>query len=224
MAETRGGVKGRAVPQHGVAEGVHVLAPSPRASSTGDVFPALGTHGDRGERVAAGPSLAVPIAGWLPGPGERGEQSPGARAPPALPGPRAHSCQQLLARRECVPGSPALSHLVFISFPKSLLLGGGCLVLGGPWAPLLTLQCGSHRAGTRKRLQGGVGVWRKGPPTHTPTTKMHVGPRRFHWVLWGMTAGCKPWGQRYRGTFAPSKLRAPKQQQCGPLPQGGGTS
>lgn len=75
------------------------------------------------------PSLVVPS--WLPGLGNETSSLWEHRHP----GPHAHLCQQLLAHRECVPGSPALSHLVFISFLKSLLLWGGCLVPGGHPGP-----------------------------------------------------------------------------------------
>lgn len=95
----------------------------------------------RGGREPLCPSLAQPQ--------ERGEQSPGAQTPPS---PRTHSRQQLLARGECVPGSPALSHLVFISFPKSLLLRGGRPAGAGDSVPTAHSAAQRSHTGEGERL------------------------------------------------------------------------
>lgn len=113
----------------------------------------------------------------------------GSTGTPILPGPRAHSRQKLLAHGECVPGSPALSHLVFIVFLKSLLLRGGCLVRGGGNRPgphcslcSVALTVLARTKGWADRLRGAGCVWTKGPP-HRPT------PQKCTWVPGGFT-GC----------------------------------
>lgn len=116
----------------------------------------------------------------------------GAGTAAAVCGCRGTSCQQLLARGERLPGSPARCHLVFISFPKSLLLRGDArLRWGGGPAPHCSL-CGSPAA-------GGGGV--DDPSSH---------PKNAHGGLWGhrcsapspKTRGLVLWG----GGAAPPKL------------------
>lgn len=155
-----------------------------------------------GVGVPAGSPQALYIMGrWLStavlpqcprgGGGDVSQPPPGGGGTAAaVCGCRGAWCQQLLARGERLPGSPARCHLVFISFPKSLLLRGDAQAAWGGGVPLPT----AHSAAAL--LLGGVGD----PWSH---------PKNAHGGLWGhhrsapspKTRGLVLWG----GGAAPPK-------------------